>query len=58
MLRVTAGAGRRLGTVTLSPNGRQLLLQAELRADAARFDADLEAFFNEIDYWKAVVEAR
>ncbi len=56
MLHVTATAGRFVGVVTVSPDGRQLLLQSEVQGgNAERFSSDLEAFLNEIDYWNAIV---
>jgi hypothetical protein len=56
MLHVTAGAASQVGVIALSPDGEQILLQGELDGDdAGRFDADLEAFLNEVDYWSAVL---
>ncbi len=56
LLRVTAAAGRQVGVVTLSPDGRQLLLQAEIQGgDAGQFDTAFEAFLNETDYWNHIV---
>jgi Tir chaperone protein (CesT) family len=58
MLHVTAGAADHIGTITISADGRQLLLQALVNgADATRFDASLESFLNELDRWIAVVGA-
>jgi hypothetical protein len=56
MLHVTAGAGQQVGMVALSADGQGLLLQAELEGgDSARFEAALEAFLNELDYWNSVL---
>jgi hypothetical protein len=58
MLRATAGVAKQLATIVLSPDGRQLLLQAVLNgSDTERFDTEAETFLNELDRWIAVVGA-
>jgi hypothetical protein len=59
MLHATAGAAGQLAAIVLSPDGRQLLLQAVLNgSDADRFDTEVETFLNELDRWIAVVGAK
>jgi Tir chaperone protein (CesT) family len=59
MLRVTAGADRQVGTLALSADADQLLLQAEVDATGAgSFEAAFQAYLNEMDYWKAVIGRR
>lgn len=59
MLHATAGAAEQLATVVLSPDARQLLLQALLDgSDADRFNLGVETFLNELDRWLAVVGAK
>ena len=59
MLHATAGAAEQLATLVLSPEGRQLLLQAVLNgSDADRFDTEVETFLNEPDRWIAAVGAK
>ncbi len=59
LLRVTAAAGRQVGVVTLSPDGRQLLLQAGIQAgNSLEFATAFEAFLNEIDYWNHLVRTK
>jgi len=56
MLCVTAGAGRQVGVVALSPDGQQLVLQAELAGgEPDRFEAAFTAFLNEADYWNRIL---
>jgi Tir chaperone protein (CesT) family len=58
MLHATAGSSEQLATVVLSPDGRQLLLQALLDgSDQNRFDSSVATFLNELDRWIAVVGA-
>lgn len=59
MLRVTAGAGHRVGVPVMGADGRQLLLQARLREDRPHgVEEDFETFLNDLDYWTQIVGER
>ncbi len=59
MLHVTAGAATQLGALALSTDGEHVVLQADLDGnDSPPFEAALEAFLNETDYWIALARRR
>jgi len=56
LLHVTANAGQQVGIVTISADGRRLLLQASVDgSDVEGFDVALEKYLNEIDRWLVIV---